>query len=59
MEAFMAVFVQKFFNESPNIVPEGVGICFSKSGFILFILNAEGDRIASFRAQEIRQHWVG
>jgi hypothetical protein len=43
----MAVFVQKVWNEAAGVVGEGVAAQLSKTGSVLFVLNAEGAKIMS------------
>jgi hypothetical protein len=54
----MAVFVQKFFNRSPSVVTAGVGVAFSKNESLLYVLNANGHRMALFRADSVEKYWI-
>ena len=54
----MAVFVQKVWNEAAGRIPDGVAVAFSSTGHYLYVLNADGARIAWFRAGDIKKYWV-
>jgi hypothetical protein len=54
----VAVYVQKFYNEKPSVVPDGVGVLVSSTGYHLYVVNAEGAKIALFRTPEVEKHWV-
>ena len=54
----MAVFVQKFWNKAAGVVPDGIAVAFSSTGHYLYVLNADGARIALFRAADVQKYWV-
>jgi hypothetical protein len=54
----MAAYVHKVWNAVPSVIPEGVSIKFSINNFYLYVLDAEGNEIAKFKSQSIRDYWV-
>jgi hypothetical protein len=54
----MAVLVQKTWNDTAGVIPEGVDVRFSSNGSYLYVLNAKGLRIAQFRSEEVKNYWI-
>jgi hypothetical protein len=58
MRKSMAVLVQKYWNDTAGVILEGVAVRFSSNKSYLFVLNAQGVKIAHFRAQDVERYWI-
>ena len=54
----MAVYVHKTWNPGADVIPDGVSVELGGNGLYLCVLNAEGQEIAKFKSQVVRDYWI-